>query len=174
MVATVAVGVDGSSTAGEAVTLAAELAPDPLRQRRDDEVVGVLDHVAHELVGDAPVQRDRVPMTLVEVPAGADRGVAVAERDGEIRLALDADLERRALQPAEGEDLAGDLEHRVLGPEREVLDRASLSEAPGAQLGRIHAPDRRTDGRCHHAGASRARGSAPPKPRAPRTGSLRV
>ena len=67
-----------------------------LRQRADDEVVGVLDEVADELVGQAAVERDRVPVALVEVIAGTDRGVAAPQRDGELRLALDADLERLA------------------------------------------------------------------------------
>ena len=66
-----------------------------LRQAADDKVVGVLDHVAHELVGKAAVERDRVPVALVEVVAGADRGVARPQLDGELGLALDADLERR-------------------------------------------------------------------------------
>jgi hypothetical protein len=117
----------------------AELLAQPPGQRADHEVVGVLDHVAHEPVGDAPVQRDRVPVALVEVVAGADGGIAGAEGDRELRLALEADPQRLPVKRAQREDLAGDLEHRGLGPEREVLDRARMVQAPRTQLGGIHA-----------------------------------
>src|ERR687892_147607 len=89
----------------------------------DKVALGLLDdHVHHCVMG-----------------AGTDRGIAVAQRDRQVRLALDAHLERRANESAEGEHLAGDLEHGRLGPEREVLDRPGLPNAPRTQLGRIHA-----------------------------------
>src|SRR5215218_1016041 len=118
----------------------AELLAHALGQRAHNEVVGVLDQVAHELIREAPVEHDRVPVALVEVIAGTDRGIAVPQADRQLRLALGAHLERRPVQRAEGEHLAGDLEHGVLGSEREVLDRPGLLEAPRPQLGRIHAP----------------------------------
>ena len=65
----------------------AELLLHPLRERADDQVVGVLDEVAHDLVGEAAVERDRVPVALVEVVAGADRrdSCHAARRQGPAR-----------------------------------------------------------------------------------------
>src|SRR4051812_22401098 len=47
-------------------------------QRAHHEVVRVFDQVAHELVGQAAIQRKRVPVALVEVIAGPDCAVAGA------------------------------------------------------------------------------------------------
>jgi hypothetical protein len=66
----------------------AELPAHALRESADDEVVRVLDQVAHELVAKAAVDRDRVPVPLVEVVAGADRVIAVSQLGGQLRLAL--------------------------------------------------------------------------------------
>jgi hypothetical protein len=49
-----------------------------LGEGADDEVVRVFDQVAHELVGKAAVERDRVPVAFVEVIAGADRWIGLA------------------------------------------------------------------------------------------------
>src|SRR5688572_8532892 len=116
----------------------AELLAGSSRERADDEVVGVLDQVADELVRQAAVERDRVPVALVQVVAGANRGIAGAQRDGELGLALDAHVERRSAERADGEDLARDLEDRGLGPEWELLDRARLLKAPYAEGLRVH------------------------------------
>src|SRR3954464_1345639 len=80
-----------------------ELLARAARESVGHEVVRVLDHVANELVRQAAVERDRVPVALVQVVAGADRAVGDPELNGELRLALDADLERRAVQCAQGE-----------------------------------------------------------------------
>ena len=63
------------------------------------------------------------------------------KRDREVRLTLDAHLERCASEPAEGEHLAGDLEHGGRGAEREIFCRPRLTQAPRAQVARVHAPD---------------------------------
>lgn len=57
----------------------AELRADASRKCADDEIVGVLDEVADELLGEAAIQRDRVPVAFVEVVAGRDRGIAVSQ-----------------------------------------------------------------------------------------------
>src|SRR3954470_8013708 len=118
-------------------------------QRAHHEVVGVFDQVAHELVGQAAIQRERVPVALVEVIAGPDRAVAGAQLQREVGLTLDADFERRAVQRAEREHLAGDLEHRMLWAERQLLAGYRLLEAPGPQLARVHAGNGFTARRRH-------------------------
>ena len=154
----------GAGARGPGTALGPELFASPFRERADDEGVGVLDQVAHELVGQAAVERDRVPVALVEVVARADRGMSLAEADRELRLALDAHFERREVQPAQREHLAGDLEHRWRRTEREVLDRPGLSQAPCTQVARIHgrivAPGRSADLDQAVAGSSMRRGSS--------------
>src|SRR3954452_13174937 len=103
-----------------------ELLTRALWEGADDEVVRVLDQVTHELIREAAVDRDRVPVALVQVVAGADRVVAVPQADRHVRLALDAHLQGRAANRAQGEHLAGDLEHRMLGSEWKVLDGSGL------------------------------------------------
>ena len=86
-------------------------------------------------------------MALVQVVAGTDRGVARTQVDRDLRLALDAELQRRAVKSAKGEHLPGHLEHRVLRAEREVLKRPNLRETASPQLRRVHASNRRTRSR---------------------------
>src|SRR3954471_13992710 len=86
-----------------------ELQLHALGQAADDEVVGVLDHVAHEALRQAAVDRDGVPVALVEVPSRLYGCVRGAQLDGELRLALEADRQRLAAQEAQGEHLPGDL-----------------------------------------------------------------
>src|SRR3954451_2181624 len=93
----------------------AETVAQPRDERAEDEVLGVFDQVAHELVGKAAVQGERVPVALIELIAGPDRRVACAQLQREVGVALDADFERRALQRAKRQDLAGELEHRMFG-----------------------------------------------------------
>ena len=50
--------------------LPAEVLAQALRQRAHDQVVRVLDQVSDELVGQTGVERDRVPVALVEVVSG--------------------------------------------------------------------------------------------------------
>ena len=78
--------------------------------------------------------------------ARTDSAVAVTPLDSELWLALDADFEWHAVERAQGEDPVGDLEHRVLGAEWEVLDGAGLGEAPPSQLGSVHARHRLSAG----------------------------
>ena len=61
--------------------------------------------------------------------AGTDRGVAPAQVDGDLGLALDADFQPRAVKRAQREHLRRHLEHRVLGAE------------PGSPLSPRPAPD---------------------------------
>src|SRR3954452_14499545 len=107
---------------------------------RADEVIAVLHQVADHVVARVVVERDRHPVALVEVVARDDRVVGLAQRLGQDRVALDADVERLAVQSRQGEHLSRDLEHRDAGREREVLDGAGHRQAPLAQLVRRHAP----------------------------------
>src|SRR5207253_2329984 len=100
----------------------------------------------HEAGWEAAVQRNRVTVALVQVVAGTDRGVARTQVDRDLRLALDAEFQRRAVKSAKGEHLPGHLEHRVLRAEREVLERPNLRETASPQLRRVHASNRRTSG----------------------------
>ena len=88
----------------------------PLRERADDEVVGVLDQVAHELVGHAAVERDRVPVALVQVVARTYRRIALAQGDRELRLALDADLSGVRSSALSANILPATLKTEVSGP----------------------------------------------------------
>ena len=63
------------------------------REPRRNEVVRVLNHVLDLVVTDRTVNRDRVPMALVEVIARADRRVLRAKSFCQVRVALEADLE---------------------------------------------------------------------------------
>src|SRR5205807_9526764 len=51
----------------------------------DHEVPRVLHHVSHHPVVERPVERNRVPVALVEVVAGADRRIAEPQLLGERR-----------------------------------------------------------------------------------------
>src|SRR5688572_29074456 len=96
----------------------AKLRLDAFRQLAHDEVVRVLDQIADEPVRQAAVERDRVPVALVQVVAGPDRGIGVPQLGGELRLALHAHLERLTVERAQSEHLPVDLEHGVLRCER--------------------------------------------------------
>jgi hypothetical protein len=61
-----------------------------------------------------------------------------AELHGEVRLALDAQLERPRLKLAQGEHLPADLEDRDLIAERELLDSPGQSQAPVLESAAIH------------------------------------
>src|SRR5581483_2338541 len=76
----------------------------------------------------------RVPVSLVEVVAGDDRGVLLAQLLGQRRLALQAHAQRIAVQARDREDLPLDLEDGVLGPEREGLLGAAEGQAALPQL----------------------------------------
>src|SRR5713226_8018875 len=108
-------------------------------QGRDDEVVRVLDQIAHQLVRERAVEPERVPVPLVHVIAGRDSRVRGAQLLGEVRLALDVHLERALVQPAEREYASADPEDRDFWPEREVLARAREGEAAPAERGDFHA-----------------------------------
>jgi hypothetical protein len=71
-------------------------------------------------------------VALVEVVAGADRRIGVAQLLGEDRVALEADVQRLALQRGQREHLAAHLEDRQIGAEREFLDRSREREAASA------------------------------------------
>jgi len=71
-------------------------------------------------------------VALVEVVAGADRGIGVAQLLGEDRVALEADVQRLALQRGQREHLPAHLEDRQVGTERELLDRSREREAASA------------------------------------------
>jgi hypothetical protein len=94
-----------------------------------DQVVRVLDQIPHEVLRQAAVEGDGVPVTLVEVVAGTDRRIARAQADGELGIALEAYLERPARETAEREHLPGDLEDRDAGGERELLVGARERQA---------------------------------------------
>jgi hypothetical protein len=81
-------------------------------------------------------------VALVEVIAGPDLCVRGAQLLGELGLALEADLERRALEPADREDLALDLEDGGLGTEGALLDgtREAAAELPQAPGGHVRSP----------------------------------
>ena len=102
---------------------------DSLGQRRDHQVVGVGEQVGHHLVRQRSVERHRVPVPLVQMVAGPDRLVGAPELDREVRIALDTDLQRRAVEQGKREHLAADLEDRHLVPERELLHRTRQRQA---------------------------------------------
>ena len=60
------------------------------RSASPNEVVAVLEHVEHGLVVQRAVERDRVPMTLVQVIAGPDRRIGRAKLRGQLGIALHA------------------------------------------------------------------------------------
>src|SRR3954447_19563414 len=78
---------------------------------RAHEVVAVLDQVADERVGRIRAEGHRDPVALVEVVAGDDRIVPRAQEFPDLRLALEADVQRVGRQRRDREDLAADLEH---------------------------------------------------------------
>jgi hypothetical protein len=67
-----------------------------------------------------------------------DEVVGATKGLGQLRLALDADFQRRALQRAQREHLADDLKNGMLSREREVLDCSGVLETPGTQSGSVH------------------------------------
>src|SRR5436309_2200069 len=78
--------------------------------------------------------------------AGLDLVVGSAQLLAELRLALDAHLERLPLELSEREHLPAHLEHRGLRTERERLLGAREPQAESAQLRRRHSRSRTTTG----------------------------
>src|SRR5262249_21290036 len=107
-------------------------------QGRDDQVVGVAEHVGHHLVGQRAVEGDRVPVPLVQVITGSDGRVGGPQLDRELWLAFKAQLQRIAVQVAEREHLPRDLEYRYLAPERKVLHRTGQGQARRLEFLCIH------------------------------------
>ena len=68
---------------------AAQLLPSRTWQPGDHEVVGVVDHGAHQVVLDRAVEVDGVPVPLVLVVAGTDPGVRRSQLEGSGRVALE-------------------------------------------------------------------------------------
>jgi len=75
---------------------------------------------------------------LVQVITGPDRLVRGPELDREVRVALDADLQRRAVEDGKREHLPAHLEDRHLVPEREVLHRARQRQAGRLEFMLVH------------------------------------
>jgi hypothetical protein len=134
--------------------------PARLGQRGDHQVVGVAEQVGHHVVGQRAVQRDRVPVPLVQVVAGRDGGIGGAQLDRELGVALDAQLQRLAVEVAGREHLPLDLEDRHLVPERELLPGAGKRQAlrlelvfvhdvPPRNVGPASVADATACGRCH-------------------------
>jgi hypothetical protein len=55
----------------------------------------MIDQVKKFIVGHGAVERDCVPVPLVEVVARSDRGIASTQTSGQIRITLEADAPRR-------------------------------------------------------------------------------
>ena len=154
----------------------AQLRLNALRQAGHDEVVGVLDHVEHEPVGHAAVDLDGVPVALVEVVAGADRRVGVAQLLGERGLAFEADRERASFSGASANTLPGTLKTERSGR------KGNSSVVPGRSRQRRRscaAGDTREATRagerpaCARLSRSRARRRRPPEPAARRLADTR-
>jgi hypothetical protein len=94
----------------------AELLARALGEPAHHEVVGVLDEIADELVGHGAVQREGVPVPLVQVVAGPDRRVGAAELDGRVGFAFHAHLERAAVQRAQPNIVPPTFKTEVRGP----------------------------------------------------------
>jgi len=75
---------------------------------------------------------------LVQVIAGRDGRVRRAELDRQVRVALDAELQRLGVEVGCREHLPADLEDRHLVPEREILHRAGQRQACRLELMLVH------------------------------------
>ena len=108
------------------VCLPAERAAPGHGEVADDEVVGVLDHVLDDLLGQRSVEDHGVPVPLVQVISGDYRRVCLSQRLGEARLTLETrrdsapNWERANIFPAT-------LNTEVLGPNGNVSS-APLNE----------------------------------------------
>lgn len=103
------------------------------------EVVGVLDHVAQQLIGHRAIEHDGVPVPLVQVIATGDRRVARAQLDGQARIALETYPQRNAVEPTQREDLVDDLEDAVRLIEWELLACTSEGQADRLEFLGTHA-----------------------------------
>lgn len=75
-----------------------------------DEVERILHHFPDQLVRNGAFHRHGVPVALVEVIAGNDGRVRSPQRQGDLRIALQAQLERRPRrESADGEILPSTL-----------------------------------------------------------------
>src|SRR5215470_14844372 len=97
------------------------------------------DELAHELVRRRAAAGHGQPVPLVQVIAGLDLVVRPPQLLTELRLALDAHLQRLPLQLGEREHLPAHLEHRCLGAEREGLLGTRELQAETAQLRCVYA-----------------------------------
>src|SRR5215469_6086381 len=112
--------------------------PAGLRKRGYDQVVGIAEQIVHHLVRQRAIQRDGVPVPLVQVVAGGDGRVTGPKLNRQIRIALETDLQRLAVKVGRGEHLPADLEYRHFVAEREVLDRSGKCQAIRLELMPIH------------------------------------
>src|SRR4029079_11965672 len=117
---------------------ARELGPPPPAETRDHEVVAVLNQLPDRVVRQRAIEGDGDPMPLVEVVSGSNGFVAGPEALGELRIALDAHLERAGVEQAEREHLARHLEHRGSLAERELFRGSRLRQARSSQRTRGH------------------------------------
>src|SRR4029077_10597755 len=106
----------------------------------DDEVVGILDHLLYCLVGKRAIENHGVPVLLVEVVAGNDGRMRLAQGLRQSRLALDADPQRLLAEPRERKHLPSHLEDRRLGIEGKRLLRSGEREAASAKPISRHRP----------------------------------
>jgi hypothetical protein len=118
--------------------LAAEGLPLVAGELGHHQLPGVVHQLRELVAGDRAVELDRVPVPLVQVVAGGDGRVALAQGLGQGGVAFEADAARLAAEGAEGEDPAADLEHGHVVAERVVLDRARPVVQVGEQAVPVH------------------------------------
>ena len=118
--------------------LAAEGLPLAAGELGHHQLPGVVHQLRELVAGDRAVELDRVPVPLVQVVAGGDGRVALAQGLGQGGVAFEADAARLAAEGAEGEDPAADLEHGHVVAERVVLDRARPVVQVGEQAVPVH------------------------------------
>ena len=134
------------------------------RLRGRDEVEGVLDQLLDHRRREAAVERHRDPVALVHVVARGDRGVLGAQQLAVLGIALERELRRRALEPDDREDLAGDLVDggllRRTGTRAPRRPGARRRRAPPCARRSPADPRRGRRARCPAASSSRGRPSA--------------
>lgn len=90
------------------------------------QLVRLIEPLEHHLVAYRAVERDGVPVPLVQVTARIHRRVELPQRLGLFRVALEAEFERVAAYAAEGVHLPGDFENGRTQVERERFPAPGL------------------------------------------------